>query len=214
MGLRDIVPSALCAFLETLGDVMESRLVILVFAGLLFSANQANAYGLVDCFNALKYDSQLQPISEKVELARVGDVTFGMLANEDRPTSEEKQAIFKWATKRDQCFNAYPPPNNLSTQAVRDGYNSVQSLILDLYKGAITYGQFAKQSRETMEMVVARIQGSAGQYQRQQAQQQQYQQQREDYQYQACMNRARDQFAQSACNMERAGRQIGGALSQ
>ena len=185
---------------------------ILVSLILLCCAHQSRAYDLGDCFNALKIDSDLQVIGDKVELARVGDVTFGMLANNNLPTLVERQAIFRWGVKRDQCFNRYPPPNNLATQAVRDGYSAVQLLILDLYEGAITYGQFAKQSRETMEMVAARIQGNVSRYQQLQAQQQQYRQQREDYLDQACLDRAQNPSERAACSMERAGRQIGGAL--
>lgn len=52
------------------------------------------------------------------------------------------------------------------------------------------------------------------QQQQGQYQQQQYQQQRGDYQYQACLNRARDQFQRASCSLEQAGGQIGGGLSR
>jgi hypothetical protein len=191
---------------------MESRLVILILIGLLFSAKQANAYDLDNCFNSLKYDPQLQTISDKVDLVYVGQPTFGMQANDNRPTTEEAQLIYRWGIRRDECFRNYPPPNNLAAQPVTEGFNAFQSLILDLYNGAVTYGQFAKQGKEISAMIVARIQGNVGQYQQLQYQQQQYQQQREDYLDQACLNRARDIYQRNACQMERAGRQIGGAL--
>lgn len=149
--------------------------IVPVLLVLVCSSQQIYADSLGDCFSALKYDAELQPISDKVALALVDEVTFGMLSNEATPTSDETQAIYKWATKREQCLKSYPPPNNPITQINMEGFNSIQSLILDLYKGAITYGQFARQRQENAKMVDAKIQGVSGQ--QQQYQQRQYQQQ-------------------------------------
>lgn len=59
---------------------------------------------------------------------------------------------------------------------------------------------------------LARQQEYQLQLQLQARQQQQYQAQQEEFAYQSCMNRARDQFQQASCQMERAGRQLGGAI--
>lgn len=169
-------------------------------------------HSLEGCIDVLKYDVELKPISDKVALSGIGEQTFGMLANENHPTLDETQAIFRWATKREQCIRSNPPQNSPITQANMEGFNAAQSLILDLYKGSITYGQFARQRQEIAKMVDAKTQQIIGQYQQQQAQQQQYQQQQEDYLHQACLNRARSQSAEAACNMERSGRQMGRAI--
>lgn len=187
---------------------------VLVLLALLGSMQHAYADPLSDCINTLERDSVLQPISDKVSLAGKTDRLFSMMANESFPTSSEKEAIFAWATKRERCINDNPPPNNPITQVNREGFNAVQSLILDLYKGIITYGQFTRQRQEIAKIVDAKTQQIIGQYQQQQMQQQQQYQQQEEYLYQACMNRAGDIYQRNACQMERAGRQLGGALSR
>lgn len=65
------------------------------------------------------------------------------------------------------------------------------------------------QRQRQLQVLMLMQQQQQGQYQ-----QQQYQQQRSDSQYQACLNRARDQFQRASCNLEQAGGQIGGALSR
>jgi len=174
----------------------------------------AQAGSLNECFNSLEYDAELHPIKDKVSLVSSDTQTFGMLANEATPTSDETQAIYKWATKREQCLKSYPPPNNPLTQVNREGFNSIQSLILDLYKGNLTYGQFARQRREIAKMVEAKTQEIIGQYQQQQMQQQQQQRQFCETRYQQCLNRAKDIYARNACQMENAGCGIGNLLNR
>lgn len=193
---------------------MKLKTLLLVLLALLCSSQHIYAESLGDCFNALQYDNELQPISDKVALGRVGEVSFSMLANEATATPNEAQAIYKWAIKRERCFKSDPPPNNIVTHVVTDGFNTVQSLLLDLHKGAITYGQFNRQCQEIMRILTARIQEIAGQQQQQQFQQQQYQQQQEEYLDQACLNRARSQIEKASCGMERAGRDIGRMLTR
>ena len=98
-----------------------------------------------DCFNALEHDAELSSIKDKVSLVYSDSQTFSLLASEAIPTLDETQVIYIWATKREQCFKSDPRPSPI-TQT----FNAVQSLILDLYKGGITYGQFAKQRQEVM----------------------------------------------------------------
>lgn len=189
------------------------KTLLLVLLTLLCSMQHTHADPLSDCINTLEHDAALQPISDKVSLAGKTDRQFSMMANESFPTPSEKEAIFAWATKRERCINDNPP----IAQVNREGFNAVQSLILDLYKGTITYGQFTRQRQEIAKTVDAKkqqiIMQLLQQNQQQQMQQQQYQQQ-EEYLYQACMNRARDIYQRNACQMERAGRQLGGALSR
>lgn len=191
---------------------MKFNILLLVFPTLLCAMQYAYADPVGECFNVLEYDSTLLPISDKVALAGKTDRLFSMMSNENYPTSSEKEAIFAWATKRERCLSNNPSPSNPIIQVNIEGFNAIQSLILDLYKGTITYGQFARQRQEIAKMVDAKTQQIIGQYQQQQAQQQQYQQQQEDYLHQACLNRARSQSAEAACNMERSGRQMGRAI--
>lgn len=192
-----------------LGCEMKFK-IMLVLLALLCTSQQLYA----DCFDALENDIELQVIRDKVALVGSGGQTFGMLSNENYPTSDEKPVIYKWAIKREQCVNSRPLSNDPVEQIQREAFNAGQSLILDLYKGAITYGQFASRRQEIKKLSDAKIQAIIGQYQQQQMQQQQYQQQQEEYLYQACMNRARNQFDQSNCGMERSGRNIGRMLTR
>ena len=101
------------------------------------------------CTSRLADDPELKSIADKVGLGGPKDQTFAMQANETLPTDEEKKIIMIWATKRDACakgtkiqFTFWPnDPNVPIIQALLDTANQ---LILGLYKGALTYGQFAK----------------------------------------------------------------------
>lgn len=184
--------------------------VLLVLLALLCSSQQVYA----DCFDALKYDAELQPISDKVALVGSDGHTFSMLANENYPTSDEKQIIYKWATKREQCINSRPQPNNPVEQINREAFNAGQSLILDLYKGTITYGQFARKRQEIKNLADAKTQAVIGQYQQQQMQQQRQQQQFCEARLQQCLSRAGDIYARNACQMENSGCALGGLLNK
>lgn len=193
---------------------MKLKTLLLVLLALLCSMQHVHADPLSDCINTLEHDSALQPISDKVSLAGKTDRLFSMMANESFPTSSEKEAIFAWATKRERCINDNPPPNNPITQVTREGFNAVQSLILDLYKGTMTYGQFTKQRQEIAKIVDAKTQQIIGQYQQQQMQQQRQQQQFCETRLQQCLSRAGDIYARNACQMENSGCALGGLLNR
>lgn len=159
---------------------MKSNAMILLA---LLSAMQ-QVYAGDNCFRALKYEVEFQPIGDKVALAG-GDIltfgneqTFSMLANDSYPTSDEKQAIYKWAIKREQCVKNLPRANPFQQIAV-EAHEAVQFLVLDLYKGSISYGQFARQRQEINSTAATRAQNlfalTYGQQQQQQRQQQQSQ---------------------------------------
>ncbi|MDZ4141153.1 MAG: hypothetical protein U1C48_04000 [Methylotenera sp.] len=189
--------------------------IMLVLLVMLCSAQQVYA----DCFGALAYDPDLYKIADKVALGGVRAQTFSMLANENRPTSDEIQAVFKWGEKREQCLKSFPTSSNPVDQIQNEAFNVTQSLILDLYKGSITYSQFARLRQDNSNAADARIQQINGQlqmqmqqYQQQQMQQQQFQQQQKQQQRQACLNRARNQFDVANCNLYAAGEGIGEAI--
>lgn len=189
--------------------------VLLVSIVMLCSARLVYA----DCFEALGYDHDLYTIANKVALARVDGQTFSMLANENRPTPEEKIVILKWGEKRDACSKSLGQPNNPIAQISYEAFNASQTLILDLYKGSITYSQFAKQRQDIWNASEFKTQQFKQQYLQQAMQMQQYQQQQQQerqqqtqWQRQACLNRARNQFDVANCNMEAAGAGLGEAI--
>ena len=94
-------------------------------------------------------DSRLDPIRGKVPLVlHPGTVTPALLANEDRPTPEEKQAIKVWISIREQAqqyqLEHQGPP---SARLVRTR-QLVTRAMLQLYNGELTYGQFARRIKE------------------------------------------------------------------
>ena len=182
--------------------------IVLASLLLLCSSQQV----LADCFSDLAYLPELKPIREKVALASVTEQTFGMLTDNNYRTPDEAPAIFRWHFERDKCSRMRPPASNPVEQLTVQAFNSIQSMLPDLYEGKMTYGEFAKRRQSIANDLDARAQQMFGQYQQQQAQQQQYQQQREDYLDQACLNRARNQIERAECSIGKGARQIGGAL--
>ena len=180
-----------------------------------------------ECFEELGYDHDLYMIADKVALSGIAGQTFSMLANENLPTSEEKVAIFKWGEKREQCGKSLGQPNNPIAQINYEGFKAFQLLILDLYKGSMTYSQFAKQRQDIRSATEAREQQLKEQYLQQMMQMQQNQQQQQQgmqqycgTNYQRCLDRASMSGAnnynlrKSQCDMENAGCQLGNALTR
>jgi len=94
-------------------------------------------------------DPRLDPIWSKVPVAlHPGTVTSALLANEDKPTPEEKQAIKVWMSIREQAqqyqLEHQGPP---SARLVRTR-QLVTRAMLQLYNGELTYGQFARRIQE------------------------------------------------------------------
>jgi hypothetical protein len=112
------------------------------------------------------YDSRdLDPIRSKVELYRSNvDAAppFDIASNDSYPTDAERGAIAKWAKLRDGCLarqRAIPrvPPSSTSLQANFIEQDSafgdeiagkVSALIVALYQGKVTYGEFAEKRYE------------------------------------------------------------------
>lgn len=184
-----------------------------VTALLLLGAAKLAIADVYTCIGGLDADTSLWPIRGKVALSSSASQPFSMLADSTTPSKEEAQSLLDWGSKREQCVKANPfPSNNPYRQHVIEGFNATQSILIELYNGRITYGQFARQRQEIARIVEARTQQMTDQYQQQQYQQQQYQQQRADYQYQACLNRARNQLDQANCGIAAGAAGIAGAL--
>jgi len=112
------------------------------------------------------YDTpELDPIRAKVEIIRNSPdfpPPFSMASNQDFPTAIERQAIEKWANIRDACIarqRAARPALQASsalqaTEAERDAAfgdeitGQVSALIVALYQGRMTYGEFAQKRYE------------------------------------------------------------------
>jgi len=90
-------------------------------------------------------DPRLDPIRDKVPLVlRAGTVTPALLANEERPTPAEKQAIKVWMSVREQAQQIQLEQRGPPSQRLVRTRQQVTQAILQLYSGELTYGQFAK----------------------------------------------------------------------
>jgi len=90
-------------------------------------------------------DPRLDPIRDKVPLIlRAGAVTPALLANEEKPTPAEKQAIKVWMSVREQAQQIQLEQRGPPSQRLVRTRQQVTQAILQLYSGDLTYGQFAK----------------------------------------------------------------------
>lgn len=114
----------------------------------------------------------LSLISDKVELTRNAEATvpFEIASNRGFPTEPERQQIAKWASLRDTCSKRYedilkanPPTGNQLqiTNANKDRSfillltSKVSELIVALYQGRISYGEFSQKRAEISRDIVA-----------------------------------------------------------
>ena len=89
----------------------------------------------------LKNDRELKSIVDKVTLESTydRDVYFELASIKDLPTSDEKIAIKKWASRLKPCYKikaesyAYEPASVAKWSAVKDGEQ--QSLVLEFSQG-------------------------------------------------------------------------------
>ena len=94
-------------------------------------------------------DPRLDPIRGKVPLVlRSGTVTPGLLANEDKPTPEEKHAIKVWMSIREQAQQYQLEHQGPPSARLMRTRQLVTRAMLQLYNGELTYGQFARRIQE------------------------------------------------------------------
>lgn len=104
------------------------------------------------CVQRLIDDPELAPISSKVSLHMASNVTLSMLANTTRPSGNELEALSLWSEKRKKCFDMvtlnmsfYPPSPQSSLLSSNN--EKFDRILLSLYKGEITFGEFNEQRR-------------------------------------------------------------------
>lgn len=101
-------------------------------------------------------------LRSKVELFRTPDAPppFAIASNDSFPTSEDRPLIAKWATVRDNCIKrqtTIQPPSSNALQAAlvqedrsfaTEVSGRISELIVALYEGKLTYGEFAQKRYE------------------------------------------------------------------
>jgi hypothetical protein len=109
-----------------------------------------------NCWDKIKTQPQLTIISSKVAFGH-DEPTFLMFANTSKPTEEEKSAINIYADLRTNCIKEENKVEAIYPLAVRQLYlssrSAIENQLVALYKGNLTYGQFA-QSRKEINVII------------------------------------------------------------
>jgi hypothetical protein len=118
----------------------------------------------LECKDQLR-TSDLDPIRSKVELYRdswESAVPFVIATNDTFPSQQERAAIAKWATLREECtarqiaaFSMPPSATPLQVTQIQQDRSfgqsasaGVRDLIVALYQEKLTYGEFARKRYE------------------------------------------------------------------
>jgi hypothetical protein len=121
------------------------------------------------CFIEIGRNPALIGIANKVALEKISNpnTSFDMLSNGDLPTDDEKKLILKWGKEKEQCLNLkaehnamFPP---ILGQILVDSDNQQQMLVIELYAGKLSYGEFAAKRQEIDSRTKAQFQQAIGQ---------------------------------------------------
>lgn len=107
------------------------------------------------CLKGIETDPKFKGIKGKISLTQPAAASITMLANQKKPTSKEIELIAIWGDKLDKCWpiekNFYKSQSEFH-YAISDAARSVQqSLIVNLYKKEITYGEFSRREKKIAE---------------------------------------------------------------
>jgi len=105
------------------------------------------------CMMKLQNDPELFGLADKVALSNADNASLAMLTNDTKPTEAEKILISLWSSKKNTCaqgtlelLNYYP--NNQQGLIYQQSRNETNQIVASLYKGNITYSEFAKQRQD------------------------------------------------------------------
>ncbi len=107
------------------------------------------------CWKRIQNNPSLKVIANKLSLGGARNQTFSMLTNTRKPTTAEKAAISTYADLAMNCIRGYSkgyahPAHRLANN---DAISAHEDLLVTLYKGQITYGEFAKSVKEISLLV-------------------------------------------------------------
>jgi hypothetical protein len=122
------------------------------------------------CVKALASDSRFAQISSKLPLQDVNSVSFNMLADQSKPTTQEQEAIAEWFDRRESCWKAnetairteWPPE---IVQVASEGSSGFKAIGVDLYNRKLTYGEANRRIEELGNSIKARVIPIVKQYQ-------------------------------------------------
>jgi len=99
-----------------------------------------------------KNNPSLQALSGKIALGGTSEQTFSHITNTSKPTDSEKAVISLYADAIRQCNNeqekAYPNAPSSVAAVNHSSLSAIQNLLALLYSGNLTYGDYAKMTKE------------------------------------------------------------------
>jgi hypothetical protein len=128
------------------------------------------AQDLVTCVRTLSRDPEFADISAKLPLQDMNTISFSMLADQSRPTAQERKEIASWFDARENCWKASEPtlralwPPEI-VQISNEGSASLKVIGVELYNGRLTYGEANKQIEDLGNSIKGRIIPVVRQYQ-------------------------------------------------
>jgi hypothetical protein len=140
-----------------IGHLLGAMTLILL-AG---SAGMESRAILQSCTQRVQTDRDLDPIRTKIELYRTamsGAPPPAMLADQSRPSPEERIAIAEWNSIREACVQEELSlrPN---LEPLRQANERMGLLVAALYEGRLTYGQFVAERMNTSDRMFAALKG-------------------------------------------------------
>ena len=115
------------------------------------------------CTDDLKRNPSLQIIATKIALGGADEESFSMLADQTKPSSAEKPAIALYGDLKKKCFQrwigtvgkaGWPAP---IISIYNTSSSSLDNLLLSLFNGSVTYGEFTKLRKELIDARTAAI---------------------------------------------------------
>ena len=111
----------------------------------------ADLSSVIACNRQLVIDPRFAPITNKLPLGDVSDISFEKLAIKALPTKMESKLIAEWVEAKNVCFNLgldyaektnYPPQ---LTALASEAKSRVTAVVASLYNGEFSYGTANKQ---------------------------------------------------------------------
>jgi hypothetical protein len=114
---------------------------------------------------SLYADPRLDPIRDKVPLLLKPDsIKPSHLANEARPTAEEKKAIVAWLQVRERAQQYLAGQRGEPSPLLVQTRNEITRTIAALHRGELTYGAFARRVRQIDQDYQTSARNGAGQH--------------------------------------------------
>ena len=127
----------------------------------LFEFTQPNNVQTDTCFGKLEANAAFIKLKSKVDLGMIHDPRIDMLTDKTKPTSSDKKIIKDWYEARIACFDdgrnfrqqIFPPAIFL---LYGEWFINEQNLIVGLYEGKLSWGDFTKARVEEHKKMLAK----------------------------------------------------------